>query len=147
MPNPFVHIELTTGDLKKAAKFYSKIFAWKVSPMPGMQYMMIDVGGGTGGGMQATPMPGAPTAWLPYVQVDSVKATIVAAKKAGAKIELDYREISGGMGAIGVFTDPTGAMIGVWEAKSAAPTTKKSPAKKSPAKKSPAKKSPAKKKR
>lgn len=116
MPNPFAHIELTTDNLKAAQKFYSKVFAWKLSEMPGMNYTMIDVGGGTGGGMQSKPMPDAPTGWVPYVQVDDVKATVAKATKAGATAMLPYQEI-GEMGAIGVFADPNGAMIGVWESK------------------------------
>jgi predicted enzyme related to lactoylglutathione lyase len=155
MPNPFAHIELTTDNLKAAQKFYGKVFAWKLNDMPGMNYTMIDVGGGTGGGMQAKPMPEAPTGWMPYVQVDDVKATLSKAAKAGATIALPYHEI-GEMGAIGVFADPNGAMIGVWEAKPApaaaesaaakpAAAKKKAPAKKAPAKKAPAKKAPAKK--
>jgi predicted enzyme related to lactoylglutathione lyase len=159
MPNLFAHIELTTADLKAAQKFYSKVFAWKLSEMPGMNYTMIDVGNGgngAGGGMQAKPMPEAPTGWMPYVQVDDVKATIAKATKAGAVAMLPYQEI-GEMGAIGIFQDPQGCAIGVWEAKQgAAPpppaavekkTAKKAPAKKAPAKKTPApaKKAPAKK--
>jgi predicted enzyme related to lactoylglutathione lyase len=132
MPNPFAHIELTTDDLKAAQKFYSKVFAWKLSEMPGMSYTMIDVAGGTGGGMQTRPMPEAPTGWMPYVQVDNVKATVAKATKAGAKAILPYQEI-GDMGALGVFADPQGAMIGVWEAKQQAPAAKKA-AKKAPAK-------------
>jgi len=118
MPNPFAHIELTTDNLKAAQKFYGKVFAWKLSDMPGMNYTMIDVGGGTGGGMQSKPMPEAPTGWVPYVQVDDVKATIAKATKAGAAVMLPYQEV-GEMGAIGVFADPNGAVIGVWEAKQA----------------------------
>ena len=171
MPNPFAHIELTTDNLKAAQKFYGKVFAWKLSEMPGMNYTMIDVGTGTGGGMQSKPMPDAPTGWMPYVQVDDVKATIAKATKAGATAMLPYQEV-GDMGAIGVFADPNGAVIGVWEAKQApaaappkveepaAPTkkaasksktakpaaSKKAPAKKAPppaaSKKAPAKKAP-----
>ena len=147
MPNPFAHIELTTDDLKAAQKFYGKVFAWKLSEMPGMNYTMIDVGGGTGGGMQSRPMPDAPTGWMPYVQVDDVKATVAKATKAGATAMLPYQEI-GEMGAIGVFADPNGAVIGVWEAKQAPPApapAKKATAKKASAKKAPAKKAPAKK--
>lgn len=142
MPNPFAHIELTTADLEAAQKFYSKVFAWKLKDMPGMNYTMIDVGGGTGGGMQAKPMPEAPTGWMPYVQVDDVKATIAKATKAGAMALLPYQEI-GDMGAIGVFSDPTGAVLGVWEMKQApapAKVAKKAPAKKATAKKALAKK-------
>jgi uncharacterized protein len=146
MPNPFAHIELTTDDLKAAQKFYGKVFAWKLSDMPGMNYTMIDVGGGTGGGMQLRPMPDAPTGWMPYVQVDDVKGTVAKATKAGAKVMLPYHEI-GEMGAIGVFADPNGSVIGVWEAKQQAAAPKKAAAKQAPAKKAPAsaKKAPAKK--
>ena len=63
--------------------------------------------------MQQKPMPAAPSMWLPYVQVDEVKRTVAKARKLGAEILIDYMEI-GDMGAIGVFTDPSGAAIGVW---------------------------------
>ena len=138
MPNPFAHIELTTDNLKAATKFYSKVFAWNLKDMPGMNYTMIDVGGGTGGGMQLKPMPDAPTGWTPYVQVDDVKATVAKAVKAGATAMLPFQEI-GEMGSIGVFADPNGAVIGVWAAKAGTPAAA-APAKKAAAKKAPAKK-------
>jgi hypothetical protein len=129
MPNPFVHIELNTDDVAKAKKFYKGLFKWKLGAM-GPGYTGIDVGkGGTGGGMQKKPMAAAPTMWLPYVEVDDVKKTVAKAKKLGAMIHVDYMEV-GGMGALGVFTDPTGASIGVWE------QAKKKPAKKAAKKKS-----------
>jgi predicted enzyme related to lactoylglutathione lyase len=118
MPNPFAHVELNTDDIKKAKKFYQAVFAWKLSDVPQMAYTMIDVGGGVGGGMQKKPMAEAPTAWLPYVQVEDVKATIAKAVKLGATATLPFQEI-GEMGAIGIFIDPAGAALGVWEAKAA----------------------------
>src|SRR3954469_17131935 len=139
MPNPFAHIEPTTDNLKAAQKFYGKVFAWNLKDMPGMNYTMIDVGGGTGGGMQLKPMPDAPTGWMPYVQVDDVKATVAKAVKAGATAMLPFQEI-GEMGSIGVFADPNGAVIGVWASKAApaAVEPEKATAKKAAAK--PAKK-------
>jgi predicted enzyme related to lactoylglutathione lyase len=62
--------------------------------------------------------------WLPYVEVDDVKKTVEKARKLGANIQVDYMEI-GDMGAIGVFVDPTGAAIGVWEAAKPAKKAKK----------------------
>jgi uncharacterized protein len=121
MSNPFCHIELTTDDLSRAKKFYKSVFDWKLNDMKGMPYTMIDVGkGGVGGGMQPRPMPEAPTAWMPYVQVDSVKKSLAKATKGGAKVVLDYMPI-GGNGAIGVFIDPNCAALGVWEAPPKAP--------------------------
>jgi predicted enzyme related to lactoylglutathione lyase len=168
MPNPFAHVELSTDDIKKAKKFYQAVFGWKLNDLPAMEYTMIDVGGGVGGGMQKLKMPGQVPAWLPYVLVDDVKATMAKATKGGATAILPFQEI-GDMGAIGIFSDPSGAPLGLWEAgkgaapppppveKAAAPAKKKAPAKKAaapepaPAKKapakaaSPAKKAPAKK--
>jgi predicted enzyme related to lactoylglutathione lyase len=112
MPNAFVHIELNTDDVAKAKKFYKSLFKWKFGAM-GPGYTGIEVGKGTGGGMQKKPMPDAPTMWLPYVEVDDVKKTVDKARKLGANILVEFMEI-GDMGAIGVFMDPTGAAIGVW---------------------------------
>jgi len=67
-----------------------------------------------GGGVTAKQMPEAPTAWLPYVEVKSVKASLKKAKKLGARIVVDYMPVPG-TGAIGVFVDPTGASLGLWE--------------------------------
>ncbi len=114
MPNPFAHVELSTDDVKKAKKFYQALFAWKLSDIPEFGYTMIDVGGGAGGGMQKKQMPEAPTAWLPYVGVEDVKAVMAKAVKAGATAIVTYHEV-GSMGAIGIFKDPAGAMLGLWE--------------------------------
>lgn len=131
MANAFVHVELNTDDVAQAKKFYRRVFQWKLEDMkmgPGMTYTLVDVGKGVGGGMQKKPMSGAPTAWLPYVEVDSVKKTVAKAQKAGAQVMVDYMEIPG-TGAIGIFVDPTGAALGVWEA------AKKAPRKAAPKKK------------
>jgi predicted enzyme related to lactoylglutathione lyase len=119
MSNPFAHIELTTSDLGAAKKFYKKLFDWKLTDMPmgegGAVYTMIKPGKGPGGGMQVVPMPGAPVAWMPYVEVDSVKRSLAKAEKGGAKVVLQPMDI-GANGIIGVFVDPTGAALGVWSA-------------------------------
>lgn len=135
MGNPFCHVELNTDDVAAAKAFYKKVFDWKLKDMPAMGYTMIDVGTGVGGGLTKKPMPEAPTQWLSYVEVASVKKTIEKAQKAGANIVLPYQSI-GDMGAIGIFIDPTGAGLGVWEKGKAAP--KPAAAKKKPAGKKPA---------
>jgi predicted enzyme related to lactoylglutathione lyase len=117
MGNAFVHTELSTDDVAAAKKFYKKVFDWKLNDLGAEMggYTMIDVGKGMGGGgITKKMMPGQPTAWLPYVEVESVKKTIAKAVKGGAKAVVPFQEI-GEMGAIGVFIDPTGAALGVWE--------------------------------
>jgi predicted enzyme related to lactoylglutathione lyase len=137
MSNPFCHVELATDDVAKAKKFYKSVFSWKLNDSKGgMPYTMINVGakGAIGGGMMKKQMPQQPTSWLPYVQVEDVKKTIAKAAKSGAQVVLDYMSI-GEMGAIGVFVDPTGAPLGVWEQAKKAPKKAAKPAKKAGKKK------------
>ena len=127
--NAFVHCELAVEDIGAAKKFYKKLFNWKLDQLgPEMgNYVMVDTGRKmSGGGMAGKMMANQPTAWTSYVEVDSVKKTMAKAQKAGAKLLVPFREI-GDMGAIGVFMDPQGATLGVWEL---AKKAKKKPAKK-----------------
>ena len=55
MGNPFVHVELMTGDVEKAKAFYGALFDWQLEDVPGMNYTIVRVGEGTGGGMMACP--------------------------------------------------------------------------------------------
>ncbi|MBL0217443.1 MAG: VOC family protein [Myxococcales bacterium] len=145
MGNAFVHTELSVDDVAAAKKFYKGLFDWKLDDLgPEMgNYVMIDLGSKTsGGGITGKMSPTQPTAWLSYVEVASVKATMAKAEKAGATVVVDYQEI-GTMGAIGVFLDPQGAALGLWE--KGKPAAKK-PAAKKPAAKKPAAKKPAKRK-
>ena len=116
MANPFVHVELSTTDLGKAKTFYGKLFDWNMqdTPMPQGSYTMIDVGEGTGGGMMKQLVPGAPSAWLPYVLVDDIKATTEKAKSLGATVMIDVMEVMN-MGWLSIITDPTGAALGFWQ--------------------------------
>lgn len=118
MGNAFVHAELNTTDVDKAKGFYGKLFDWKLEdiPMEEMTYTMIDVGEGTGGGIMKQMMPGASSAWMPYVSVDDIHAATRKAQSLGAKILRDVTEVKG-MGWLSIFTDPTGALIGLWQTK------------------------------
>ena len=122
MSNAFVHVELQTNDLAKAKKFYGKLFAWKledVSMPQGYEYTMIKVGEGTGGGMlKSMALKDLPPHWLPYVGVDDVAASTMAAKRLGAEILMEVTEV-GELGRMSVFKDPTGAVLALWQ------TTKK----------------------
>jgi hypothetical protein len=120
MPNPFVHIELASSDVQKAKSFYGSLFDWKLvdRDMGDMTYTMVDVGQGTGGGMMQHPMPGTPSAWIPYAQVENVRAATEKAKSLGAKIIRDVADIPNA-GSFSIIQDPTGAVIGLWQNKPA----------------------------
>ncbi|MBI3603087.1 MAG: VOC family protein [Nitrospirae bacterium] len=116
MTNPFVHVELQTTDPKKAQAFYKKLFRWKFQPIPKMNYTIIDVGKGTGGGLMKHPMPGGPSSWRAYVQVENAAASTKKAKALGATILVDTEEVPG-YGWLSVIIDPTGAALGLWQPK------------------------------
>lgn len=116
MANPFVHVELQTRDVNKAKKFYASLFEWKLEDFPAMEYTIIKVGEGTGGGIMKNPVPGAPDNWLPYILVDDIAASTKKAQSLGGKIRKEVTEIPG-MGWFSVIADPTGAVFGLWQTK------------------------------
>ncbi len=122
MANPFVHVELSTNNLPKAKAFYGDLFNWKLEDMPMDEgsYTLIKVGEeGTGGGMMTNPnpVPGATSAWLPYVLVDDVAAVTKKAKSLGATVMKDVTAVKD-MGSFSILVDPTGATIALWETRS-----------------------------
>jgi predicted enzyme related to lactoylglutathione lyase len=116
MANPFVHVELNTTDVAKAKSFYGQLFKWELEdvPMPGGTYTMIKPGAGTGGGMLKHPVPGAPSSWLAYIDVEDIKASTEKARSLGATIMQDVVEVMG-MGKMSVIIDPTGAAFALWQ--------------------------------
>jgi uncharacterized protein len=119
MANPFTHVELGTTDIAKAKSFYQSLFDWQLQDVDmggGMTYTMIGVGEGTGGGMMKQMMPGAPSAWLAYVQVDDLAAATAKAKSLGATVLRDVTEVMDA-GSLSIIVDPTGAVLGLWQPK------------------------------
>lgn len=117
MANPFVHVELNTTDPKQAKEFYGELFDWDLQDQDMGQhgtYTMVKPGEGTGGGIMKHPVPGAPSMWLAYVLVDDLAATTKKAKQMGAKIVQENVPVAN-MGAFSIITDPTGAMLGLWQ--------------------------------
>ena len=118
MSNPFVHVELNSTDVAKAKAFYAKLFDWTLEDQKigDLDYTMIKVGTGTGGGMMKQLIPGAGSAWLPYVDVKDIQVSTTKAQSMGAKVMKDVTEVAG-MGWLSIIVDPTGAMIGLWQTK------------------------------
>lgn len=118
MSNAFVHVELNTTDLGKAKEFYGKLFQWTLedAPIGDLDYTMIKVEKGTGGGMMKQLIPNAGSAWLPYVEVQDISASTKKAQSLGAKIMKDKTEVMG-MGWLSIIVDPTGATLGLWQTK------------------------------
>jgi predicted enzyme related to lactoylglutathione lyase len=121
MANPFVHVELNTPDPEKAKAFYSKLFQWQLEEVPNPAasdgtYTIIKVGTGTGGGIMKQVL-GGPLGWLAYVAVDDIHTATQKAEALGGRVMKDVTEVPD-MGWLSFIQDPTGAVLGLWKAKS-----------------------------
>jgi predicted enzyme related to lactoylglutathione lyase len=94
--------------------FYTSLFDWELTD--GQDPSMpthIDAGEGPGGGI----MPADPNGfshWMPYVQVDDIKAYTKKANDLGANIVSPPTKIPTG-GSFSVIQDPSGAVIGLYQ--------------------------------
>jgi len=119
MANPFVHVELNSTDVDAAKSFYRSLFDWQLNDVDmggGMSYTLINVGEGTGGGMMKQMIPGAPSSWLAYVQVDDIRAATDKATSLGATVMRDVMAVMD-EGWLSIIRDPTGAALGLWQSK------------------------------
>jgi predicted enzyme related to lactoylglutathione lyase len=114
----FVWNELWTADPRKALSFYEKVFGYSHQTMktvadPGNPYYVLKSRDGKmRGGLMGTPMKGAPTVWLPYVEVADCDAAAAKAHKLGATLAVPPTDIEN-IGRFSVFVDPQGAALAV----------------------------------
>lgn len=120
MPNAFVHVELQSQTLSASKEFYGQLFNWELEEMPigdgNEKYIIIRVGNGTGGGMMQHPVNGAPSCWVPYIDVENLQQSTAKAKQLGAQI-LRENCIVPDMGSFSIIQDPQGVITGLWQNK------------------------------
>lgn len=122
MKHPFIFFELRTNNTKKAKKFYSKLFGWKVEETPmggGVVYPMlkVEVRKDFGTGIAENPARGKfPSHWTPYVEVHNCSSFTKKAAKLGGKIAQQPKDFPWGI--VSTILDPTGAALSLWQAKS-----------------------------
>jgi predicted enzyme related to lactoylglutathione lyase len=122
MGNPVVHWELMSKQPEKVADFYARIFGWKVTHHPEINYRIVDtqpkgampgINGGIVKPEREGPWPGN---MLFYILVDDLSAYRRQVVAAGGKIHVEEQKVPG-MGKFSLFTDPEGRMMGLWKAK------------------------------
>lgn len=110
--------ELMTKDAAAAKTFYAALFGWQMAelPMPGGAYTILKCGGRDAGGlMQIRPDMGQmPSHWMAYVLVANVDTATRKAGELGAKVHIAGMDIPN-IGRFGLFEDPTGAMLSVFQ--------------------------------
>jgi predicted enzyme related to lactoylglutathione lyase len=128
--NSVVHFEIYADDVAKLGQFYKSLFDWDIQTVPGMDYHLIktvDTGpdnrpttpGGINGGMFKRPVGYGVSAWVSYVNVESVDQSVARAKELGAKVTKDKSAVPG-MGWFAMLTDPQGNDFALWQTDSTA---------------------------
>lgn len=114
----FIWYELLTSDADAAGAFYGKVVGWTSvqSGQPGMDYRFFVAGdandnrNGVGGFMAITPdmaAGGARPAWVGYICVDDVDASVAALLGAGGSVLMPAMTLDG-VGRMAMVADPQG---------------------------------------
>jgi len=119
----FSWVELVTTDRDDAKRFYGELFGWDFQDderVRGDVSTMAHLGGKAVAGITA---PSAsqnareiPTSWLSYVTVPSADGSAMCAGELGGTVLAGPFDV-GDAARVAVVADPTGAAIGLWEAR------------------------------
>ncbi len=113
--HPICHVEIPAADPATASQFYADLFGWKIESVPEMGYTMFSAEGGPGGGFLRVGEHGVKVGEVRvYVYTDDIDASLKRAGELGGKIVERRMEIPN-VGWLGVFTDPTGNHIALFQ--------------------------------
>lgn len=112
-------VDLGTPDVSKAVEFYGPLFGWTLEDTDDPEafggYRNFLVGEDRVAGVGPLMVEGQPPAWSVYLAADDAQAVAAAVKEAGGNVVQEPMQV-GDFGAMALFTDPTGAFFGVWQA-------------------------------
>jgi hypothetical protein len=113
--HPVVHLELHTPNLGRACAFYGGLLGWRAQRVGvrDASYQSLDLGSALGGGVVECGTERA--LWLPYVEVDSVRAATARSVELGALVMLSPRE--GAAGWRSVVSTAAGGELAFWQGK------------------------------
>jgi predicted enzyme related to lactoylglutathione lyase len=111
-------VELGTPDIEATASFYGDLLGWEIPELPNSAelggYRRAKKNGKDVAGVAPLQQEGQPPAWSTYVSVAGAAATLATVREAGGQVIVEPLDVSG-LGTMGVFTDPTGAVCGIWQ--------------------------------
>jgi predicted enzyme related to lactoylglutathione lyase len=109
--------DLWTSDVEGSRTFYSQLFGWEAqepSPEFGGYFMFTRAGVPVAGAMGDMGEMSANDTWTIYLTTDDIAKTTAAAQAEGGNIANPAMAVAD-LGIQAVFTDPTGAHLGMWE--------------------------------
>jgi predicted enzyme related to lactoylglutathione lyase len=116
VPASIVWFNVPANDVKRAQKFYSALFGWKIAPFRGMKHFLhIDTSGADAspdGGLGQRHGPGE--AIINYISVDSVDKAAAKIKKLGGSVFMAKMAVPQ-MGYFATCQDTEGNAFGLWQ--------------------------------
>jgi len=120
-----VHFEIPAVNVKRAEAFYTTVFGWKITPVPGMNYShcmatpvdknrMPKEAGAINGGLFKKDKTGQYP--IIVINVRSIDTYITKIKEAKGKVVMPKIAV-GDMGFYARIKDTEGNIIGIWENK------------------------------
>ena len=113
MGRPVTWFEISSAGHDKLQAFYADLFDWDITPLPGMDYALVDTGGGVGGGI--TDATGGGNEVVVYVEVDDLEAHLRRAEELGGRVVTPVTVIPD-MVTFAQLADPDGNTIGLVQA-------------------------------
>ncbi len=111
-------IDLATPDIDASVGFYGDLMGWTATdPEPETGgYRRFQQDGADVAGAMAHMQAGQPTAWATYVTVADADETAAKVAEAGGAAIAGPMDVTD-LGRMAVFSDPTGAVFGIWQPK------------------------------
>jgi uncharacterized protein len=110
--NPVTWFEIYSADPQGLYKFYGEVFGWKVEPMEGVEYGIVDTGteGGIGGGIGKAE---GPNETMFSIEVDDPQAFLDLVEAHGGRTVVPVTEAPPVIFAR--FADPHGNVLGLFK--------------------------------
>ena len=137
MAAEIVHLEFKSASFTRTSEFYARLFDWRTEQNASASYMKLSGDGVPSAGWVRADLVQSPGP-IAYLEVDDLGAKLQEIERAGGRILAPRLPFAGG-GEVGLFADPDGNVLGLWQRKGvagapAAPKAAAKPAEPEPAK-------------
>jgi len=120
-PGRFCWVDLSTLDLDRARRFYTRVFDWgtiEVDSKGGPEYLMFAQDEMIVAGLseldQELKSQGVPSTWNHYVCVEDADDCAARVTELGGRMVVPVMQVLSA-GRLGFLQDPTGGALGIWE--------------------------------
>ena len=113
-------VELSSQDADASAAFYGELMGWAAAeagpPAETGGYRLFQQDGKSVAGLMGHMQEGHPTVWVTYFSTADANETASKVRDAGGGVIVEPMDVMD-IGRMAVFSDPTGAVFGVWQPK------------------------------